>query len=280
MRADMHVHSVYSDGALTPEALARTAKANGAELVSLTDHDNLAGDKEKRAAFEKEGVRYLTGVEMSAYEGKVKVHMTGYAYDAFSPLCAKYQQDLLNRSEKRLADVLFRLKKYKNITLSAAAVRAELQVPAIPVHTMHIARALVKAGFFPDVKQTFRACFTPELPTYSFVGRPTPDEAIEMIHALGGFVCVAHPGRIALPFDERERLIRNLFRRGADGIECFYPAHTEEETVYFKNLADESNLLKTGGSDFHFADGKRTIGLPVFFPDEDLLSAIHAREKR
>ncbi|MBQ9081596.1 MAG: PHP domain-containing protein [Clostridia bacterium] len=280
MRADLHVHSVYSDGSYTPEALAALAKGKGVELISVTDHDNFAGDVRKRKAFESVGIRYVTGVEISAYENKTKVHVTGYGYDATSPLCLAYQKERIALADERLFDVLNRLKKYKNISLSEQSVRAELKEENIPVHTMHVVLALLKAGYFSSVKEAFHECFMPHLPTYSYVGRPTPAQAIEMIHSLGGVACVAHPGRISLPFEEREKLLFSLKELGIDGIECVYSTHTQEQTEYFKGLTEKWNLLKTGGSDFHNDFGKRVIGLPLFEPDQRLLEAVHVREER
>ena len=78
MRADLHTHSVYSDGYYAPEELCRRAKANGVELLSITDHDTMNGDKEKRAAAERYGLLYVSGWEISAYAGESKIHVTGY----------------------------------------------------------------------------------------------------------------------------------------------------------------------------------------------------------
>ncbi len=274
MKADLHMHSVWSDGQYMPAELAVLCRQSGVELASLTDHDNFAGDGEKRAAFAAAGVGYLTGVEISAYEGKTKVHVTGYGYDAASPLCAALQRERARLADERLNDVLERLKTYKNIRLSREDVLAERKAD-VPVHTLHIASALVKKGFYPNLKGAFLDCFQPDSPTYSYVGRPTPVEAIEMLHSLGGVACLAHPGRIWLPFEERAALIRQLKDRGLDGIECTYPTHTAEETAYYLSLCEELGLFRTGGSDFHRDGGGRTVGVPFFEPDEAFLRAVH-----
>ncbi len=274
MKADLHMHSVYSDGQHTPAEMAALCRQSGVELASLTDHDNFAGDAEKRAAFAAAGLRYLTGVEISAYEGRTKVHVTGYGYDAASPLCAALQRERERLAYERLDDVLKRLKKYKGISLSREEALVERQAD-VPPHTMHVVLALVKKGYYPTVGAAFRDCFQPDSPTYSYVGRPTPFEAVGMIHSLGGIACLAHPGRISLPFAEREGLVRRLKDRGLDGIECFYPTHTAEETAYYRSLAAESGLLVSGGSDFHRDGGGRTVGEPFFEPSAAFLRAVH-----
>lgn len=280
MRADLHIHSVYSDGSHTPAELAFLAKRKGIELIALTDHDNFGGEAEKRAAFAAQGIDYLTGVELSAYENGKKIHMTGYGYDVTSPLLAKYQAERVKQSYDRLYDVLGKLKRYKGIFLPEEKVREQLFDGGMPVHTMHVARALAKEGYYATIKEIFADCFMPGQPTYSYVGRLTPAEAVEILHSMGGVACIAHPGRIDLPFDEREKLIFRLKEEGADGIECFYPTHTVEETAYFCGLADRLGLLKTGGSDYHCEWGKRLPGAPLFEPDEGFLRAAHVRGER
>jgi predicted metal-dependent phosphoesterase TrpH len=108
----------------------------------------------------------------------------------------------------------------------------------------------------------------------SAIGRPTPREAIDCIHSAGGFASIAHPGRIEMDFDEREKLIISLADYGADGIEGVYTTHTEKETAYFIRLAKELSLYVTGGSDTHFEDGTHTIGSPAFTPSNELLKRL------
>lgn len=278
MRADLHVHSVYSDGAHSPEELALFAKQKGVQLISVTDHDSFIGDDEKRKAFTGMGISYLTGVEISAYQGKTKVHITGYGYDAASPLCKAYHAERVLAADKRLDDVLQKLRFYKNISLSKESVYRQLKVKDIPVHTMHVVRALVEEGRFSSVQKAFQACFLPHSPTYSFLFRPTPQQAIDIIHSLGGIACIAHPGRISLPFAEREKLIYSLQEQGVDGIECVYSTHTAEQTEYFSGLAHKLKLFISGGSDFHAKNTSREIGKPYFEPSESFLQATHVRK--
>ena len=109
---------------------------------------------------------------------------------------------------------------------------------------------------------------------HSIIGRPTPEEAADCIHASGGIASVAHPGRITLSFGEREKIILRLAEYGVDGIEAFYTTHTEEETEYFEKLAQKAGLLVTGGSDTHVETETHKIGRPLFYPSEKLLAAL------
>lgn len=277
MRADLHVHSIYSDGTLPPRQLAALAKKNGVELLSITDHDNFMGDEEKRRAISGMGIAYLTGVEISAYENKKKIHITGYGFDLKNPLAGEYQRQFYEHSVVRLEDVIEKLAFYKDIRLTKEDVFAAQKVAGIPVHTMHVVLAVLKKGYYRSVSEVFADCFMPGLPTYSYVKRSTPAEAIDIIHSLGGIACIAHPGRIDLDKAEKEDLIFRLKEMGIDGIECDYTTHTLEQTEYFKGLAAKVGLLCSGGSDFHTESGRRMVGQPRFVPSEEFLRAAHVR---
>lgn len=277
MRADLHVHSIYSDGTLPPKQIAALAKKNGVELLSVTDHDNFMGDEEKRKAISGMGIAYLPGVEISAYENKKKIHITGYGFDLKNPLADVYQRQFYENSIVRLDDVLEKLAFYKGISLTKEDVFACQKAAGIPVHTMHVVLATLKKGYYGSLQEVFSECFTPGLPTYSYEKRSTPAEAIEIIHSLGGVACIAHPGRIDMNREEREELVFRLKEMGIDGIECDYTTHTLGQTEYFKSLAARAGLLCSGGSDFHTESGRRVIGNPRFEPTEEFLRAVHVR---
>lgn len=271
MKADLHMHSVYSDGLLTPAELARLAKEAGLGLVSVTDHDNLAGLEEKRRAVESEGLLFVGGWEISAYDG-VKIHVLGYrcalgrAYDEF--LGKRIEGGLL-----RANDMLEKANAALGLDVTMDEVEANHVQKDTPVHTMHVVRAFAKR-LNAEVGALYNGLFTKGKPAYSDLGRPSPGQAIEVIHRLGGIAVLAHPGRIDKSLPELEKLLRSLADNGLDGIECHYTTHTVEETETFIAFARELGLLRTGGSDFHFFDGRHVIGKPDFTPDDALLDAL------
>jgi len=264
LRADLHLHTVYSDGLFSPEEVARRAREAGVEAVSFTDHDTLENAEEKRAAAEKYGLKYVSGWEISAYDGAVKVHVLGYgctagaAYKAFS---AKLRAGASERiaDMKNKANALFRL------SLSESDFQRELLAEHAALHTMHVVRAYAKKLGVP-AGELYLNYFAAGKPAYSSVGRPTPEEAVEVIHAMGGIAVLAHPGRIYGDEDIAERLAGN----GLDGIECYYTTHTVSDTEYFLSLSKRYGLFVTGGSDFHADDGVHRIGQPAFFMDRTL----------
>lgn len=139
LRADLHTHSIYSDGFYAPEELCRRAKENGVELLSITDHDTMNGEEKKRAAAEKYGLKYLSGWEISAYAGGCKVHVTGYncrrdgAYLSF-------MRERLEKSYERAEDSIRKLRA-AGIPVTLKAAEAHRADPGSPLHTMHIAGA-------------------------------------------------------------------------------------------------------------------------------------------
>ena len=272
MRADLHTHTVYSDGAHTPEELAAIAKRNGVGMLAVTDHDSMEGADRKKRAIEGEGILFTHGIEISAYLG-CKVHVTGYACDPHSEAYRVFLQDRREESLLRAEDILAKCKKL-GIVLSMQEVLAERQMESAPVHTMHVARAIHKKGVCADAGEVYETLLCRGAPAYSDVGRLTPFDAVGFIHSFGGIACLAHPGRIEMDDFEREKLLFRMKEYGLDGIECIYPSHTERETKTFLALADRLSLFVTGGSDTHLEGAGRRVGSPLFEPSEALLERI------
>lgn len=272
MRADLHMHSVWSDGKFSPETLICRAKQLGLGLVSVTDHDNLGGLSEKRAAARAQGLLYVSGWEVSAYEGNCKVHMLGYccepngAYDDF--LAERKKGALL-----RAADMIEKANACFGLGVSMEDAEREHPKKESPLHTMCVVNAFAKR-LGADPGALYRTAFSAGCPAYSGLCRPTPEEAIEVIHASGGIASLAHPGRIRLDKEKRTELMERLAERGLDGVECYYTAHTPAETEEFLSFARARGLLVTGGSDFHTDDGIHFIGKPDFTPDRAALARL------
>lgn len=271
MRADLHLHSAYSDGTCTPWELAKRVKEAGVALFSVTDHDSLEGAEEKLAAARAEGLRYASGWEISAYRGD-RVHVLGYACkrgDAYFDFLKKRTEGARLRAD----DMRRKANAYLNLNVTMEEVESFHDKKQTPIHAMHVVRA------FASVLQTDPTALYVELfnrgkPANSSLCRPTPEEAIDVIHASGGIAVLAHPGRILLGMDERVSLLEELVKAGLDGIECTYTTHTSYETEAYGSFAQQHRLLVTGGSDFHTDDGKHIIGQPLFEGNDRLLCAL------
>ncbi len=271
MRADLHIHTYYSDGAYSPAQIAAMAREAGLSLISMTDHDSLAGLEEKTRAAADCGLSYVPGWEVSAYRGDLKVHILGYG----CRICAPYEQFLRARREGALAraeDIIARANEYFGLDVTLADAERFHQKKDAPLHTMHIVAAFAER-LDRDKGDLYAAAFEPGKPCHSLIGRPSPQDAIDVIHASGGIAVLAHPGRIKLSAERRFSLMDELVGRGLDGIECSHSDHTEEQTAQFAAYARLRGLLQTGGSDFHAEGRSRVIGQPPFSPSEELLAA-------
>ncbi|MBE7085657.1 MAG: PHP domain-containing protein [Clostridiales bacterium] len=271
MRADLHLHSIYSDGHYTPEEMCRLAKESGVEFLSITDHDTMNGLEIKRAAAKKFGLRYVCGWEISAYDGEEKIHILGYGCKEG----ASYEKFLKDRQHASIVRVQESVEKFQKLGVPVTveevlALRVDVNSP---VHSMLIARAAAKHLGITE-GETYARFLNRNKPAHSSFGRPTPKAAIDCIHALGGIACIAHPGRITMPAFEKENLLKDLADYGADGIEAYYSTHTNEETEYFKGLAKKWGVFVTGGSDTHYLDAIHRVGNPVFHPSDKLLEQL------
>lgn len=271
MRADLHIHSVYSDGLYTPKEICRRAKSAGLQALSITDHDSMNGEAEKRAAAKEFGLYYIPGWEISAYDGEEKLHITGYGCERGE----KYSEFLELRKKlalERAEDSISKLKKL-GISITVEKVKEMLADSSSPIHTMHICRAVERETGLP-YEQVYREYLAPKRPACSLLGRPTTKQAIDCIHECGGVASIAHPGRIEMPFEKRERTIFELKEKGIDGIEIYYTTHTEKDVEYFRSLADRLGLFATGGSDTHVEDGEHIIGEPKFCLSQEFLRRV------
>ena len=271
MKADLHMHSVYSDGLHTPLELALRARQVGFDLICITDHDNMGGEEEKRRAFAQCGIPYIRGWEVSTVSDR-KVHVLGYncsfgkAYDDF---LAKRKEE----ASERVEQLIQKSNEFFKIDVTMQDVEEECALKGNVLHPMYAVRAVAKrigrAGNGIDV---FKEFFDKGDPCYVPPKRPTPEEAINVIHELGGVAVLAHPGRMRL-YGKLD-LLEGLVKSGIDGIECYYTTHTVEETEQYLAFAHKHKLYVTGGSDFHFDGGKPVFGKPDYTADENFLARV------
>lgn len=273
MRADLHIHTYFSDGLQSPEDVVASAKDKGVKLISVTDHDNALGREKVRKAAVEAGICAVDGIEISAYDGDLKVHTLGYNLDFDSLSFVAFYKKCLDASYSRAEDVLSKLNR-GGIKISMDEVLAERRDESSPVHTMLISYAAMKKGYSSNPHDFYGRYLNYGKMGYSNLGRPTPEEAVNLIKECGGISSLAHPGRIPAGQEQVFALIQKLKSCGLDGIEGVYSGHTAIQTQYYKELAEKLGLLVTGGSDTHFKDGGHVIGVPEFEPDEDLLYAL------
>lgn len=273
IRADLHIHTYYSDGGQSPADVIAAAKARGVNLISVTDHDNSLAGAETAALAKRAGIGFADGVEVSAYDGDVKVHLLCYAMDYFSPAYAAFIKKINEGAEARSLDILKRLSAV-GVNISYGEVLRERKSAKAPVHAMYIARAGARKGYAISPVDFYTRYLNYGRAGFSCICRPTPEETVNMCVSCGGLCSLAHPGRISLDEGGVINLIERLAPLGLRGIEAVYSGHTDRQTQYYKGLAERYSLFVTGGSDTHYSEGNRKVGVPCFYPSEGLLAAL------
>ena len=269
MTADLHIHTHYSDGKLTPADVARLAVRAGVEMLSVTDHDTVCGNAEAQKYCAERGIKFVRGIEVSAYDNGVKVHTLGYGIDYENADFKNFLNELRAGALRRAEDIIYKLNK-DGVALTLEEAAAERYSEETPLHSMHIAAAGAKKGYTSSPFAFFAKYLSYGKSAYSDLCRPSPEETAEIITNAGGFCSLAHPARIFMPEEEKIALIKRMKVCGLCGIEAVYSGHTAKETAYYKEIAKEFGLIVTGGSDTHYAGGYRKIGLPEFHIGEAL----------
>jgi hypothetical protein len=251
--ADLHLHSLFSDGTFTPEELAARGSEAGLAALSLTDHDTVEGCGRMAQACQALGIEFIVGTELTAEFEDKEVHLLGYFFDPHhAPLLAEIKKfQAVRRS--RIHEMVARLNKV-NIPLRAETVfaLANCRSPGRP----HVARALVQEGLCPSMEEAFNRFLKKGRRAWVPKCKISALDAIALIHQAGGLAVMAHPG-----LNHCDEIIPTLAGQGLDGIECFHTKHSAKMSKHYLNVAARLNLLVTGGSDCHgHSKGKPLIG--------------------
>lgn len=243
-RADLHIHSTYSDGTFTPKEIVELAKKIGLQGLSITDHDTIEAYDTLFDLAQEAGLEVLTGVEFSAYHHGHSVHILGYGIDiTHQPLidfCKSHQQ---RRRERNL-------KMLEKLTAIGMKIEEEeiLRLNDKSTGRPHIALAMMNRGYVGSVQEAFSLYLGEGKSCYAKGKMFTMVETVEIIHAAGGIAVIAHPHLISPP-----SLLREVLKYPFDGIECWYSRFSPEHEARWIDIADKKGWIKTGGSDFHGA---------------------------
>jgi predicted metal-dependent phosphoesterase TrpH len=246
---DLHCHSTASDGLLSPRDLVARARANGVEVLALTDHDEVVGLAEARLATREYGVSLVNGVEVSVTWGGITVHIVGLGIDPADPrLIAGLASVRANRlaRARRMAESL----DAAGIGGSLEGALAYVANPQLISRT-HFARFLVERGYAPDVHGVFQRYLVSGKPGYVPHQWASLADAVAWIRTSGGVAVVAHPGRYKLSGEEMRTLLAEFKALGGVGIEVVTGNHSPQQASEFARLAREFDLLASRGSDFH-----------------------------
>ncbi|MEO0474903.1 MAG: PHP domain-containing protein [Planctomycetota bacterium] len=271
MRVDLHTHSTASDGTDNPADLPRLAKQAGLDGFALTDHDTTAGLAPAAAAAKQLGLAFVPGIELSivadpfaeasplAEDGPTdmgSIHLLGYHVRSDSEALMIIETKLRRARETRNPQIIEKLAglgvrlDYQDV-LDLALGSDEGRPGEHAVGRPHIAQLMVERGYVKSMHEAFAQYLGPGGAAYVPRELPTADKAIAAIHSAGGVAVLAHPVHLGLSAADLEHHVARLTDLGLDGIETQHSDHEPADTKRLTALAEQFDLLTTGGSDYH-----------------------------
>ncbi|UCF06750.1 MAG: PHP domain-containing protein [bacterium] len=271
-RCDLHLHSYYSDGSFSPEELVRRSHEAGLAAIAVTDHDTLAGQDEVSATCQRYGIEFVSGLELSAREGGVSLHLIGYCIETRDEALEKNTQVLRDARISRARLIVEKLGKL-GIDIPFKEVCAEAGRGALG--RPHIAKILYRRGIVASIQGAFNRYIGGGAPCY-VPKKVIPLERIfSLITSAGGVVVWAHPGQ----YINDEGLLDTLCGLGLTGIEMVHPNHSPAIEGRIAEVALRRGLVCTGGSDFHYPEAMQAEIGEVSVPYDTVLSLRRAAAK-
>ena len=267
LNADLHCHSVVSDGTLTPEALAARAKANGVQLWALTDHDEMGGQERAMAAAKALDMKYLTGVEISiTFAGKT-VHIVGLGFDHKNEALVQGLRNTRGGRSERAKEMSEGLAKVGIHGAYEGALKYAGNHELIS--RTHFARFLVESGVCKDTSEVFRKYLTENKPGFVPHRWASLENAVKWITQAGGVAVIAHPARYGFTANEEYALFTEFKNHGGRAVEVMTGSHSSAEALRYADTALEFELAASRGSDFHSPDESHTdLGTLPWLPGQ------------
>ena len=267
LNADLHCHSVVSDGTLTPEALAARAKANGVQLWALTDHDEVGGQERAIASAKALDMKYLTGVEISiTFAGKT-VHIVGLGFDHTHTDLVQGLRNTRGGRAERAKEMSAGLAKVGIHGAYEGALKYAGNHELIS--RTHFARFLVESGVCKDTSEVFRKYLTENKPGFVPHRWASLANAVNWITGAGGVAVIAHPARYGFTANEEFALFTEFINHGGRGVEVITGSHSSADALQYADTALEFNLAASRGSDFHSPDESHTdLGTLPWLPGQ------------
>ena len=268
MLIDLHIHSNCSDGNLTVEEIVREAKVRNIGLMSITDHDSIGCQEKAMALARRNGIRYVSGVELNVtfshpryHEGKsISLDFLGYQFDVKNKGLKNKLQQIGEYREERAAKILDKINvEFEKKGIEKLTKNALREIQASADGTLgrpHIANYLVRKGIVRTKQEAFDKylvkCDVPKYPLY-------PEEASRLVRNARGIVVLAHPNdpygtslvKLTKLLHEQTKIIEETILRHIDGVECWHSRNDALTTKHYIKFAKKHGLIRTGGSDCH-----------------------------
>ena len=242
-RVDLHIHTTFSDGSLSPEQVVRTAKKKAIAAVGITDHDTIEGVAPAQKAGQRYSVEVVPGLELSTTMNGKEFHLLGYYCDPLNTRLESLLEQMADSRHQRMKKMIAKLKEM-NIEVDVAEIlaRTKGKAPGRP----HLALELYRKGYCSTPAEAFTRFIGKGCPAYTERFKLDLFAAITLVRGAGGIPVLAHPGIYG-----EDTFTPEMVTGGLLGIEVFHPDHRSADEEKYKLLAKKYNLLVTGGSDYH-----------------------------
>ncbi|MDX9759031.1 MAG: PHP domain-containing protein [Bacteroidota bacterium] len=268
-KVDLHTHTYFSDGALSPRELVMRAHEVGISILSVTDHDNIDGLESADAVAKDFGIEVVPGVELSSTLGTKDVHILGYLFD---PSNKHLRETLEFLKKERFIRAERIVRKLNNLDLPLDFDLVVERAGYGAVGRPHIAAAMLDEGLTSEYAEAFEQYIGDSCPAFEPKYRISPEDAVDIIANAGGVSIVAHPGWYISESD-----LSYLIRAGIDGIEVVHPAHDQNRVRYYRGIASTYFLLESGGSDFHGGKRNDYQNFGTYSVTQDMVDAMKRR---
>ena len=250
-KIDLHVHSTYSDGTLSPSELVKLAAKSGLSAFALTDHDTTDGIDEAIEEGRKYNIEVIPGIEISTSFKDKEIHIVGLFIDHHNKT---FLSELGNEIERRNTRNMKMIEKFNDAGFVVTMEELENMYPGSVITRAHFAGLMVKKGYVKDNREAFEKYLSDNGSLYVPRLRKTAADAISLIKSAGGISVLAHPLLYHLTYGELTALCKNLKAEGLCAIESMYSTYKGFDELTVRKLAHETGLAESGGSDFHGAN--------------------------
>lgn len=243
---DLHMHTTFSDGSISPEELVAMALEQGLEAVAITDHDNTQSYLLAVEAAKDTGMEIIPGIEINTWWKGHEVHILGYYIDPNNDYLQEVCQEHNCARQEQMQHFVQLIRNEGKVRITVEDIQAYSR-PGGTLGRPHVAKAIVEKGAATNISDAFRKFLVPTAPTYHRRTTVSPHEAVEAIYDSGGIAVIAHPGDMEII----EELAKDLMQYGLRGIEAYHRSHSPAEIEFHCSLAERLGLIVTGGTDFH-----------------------------
>ncbi len=244
-RADLHCHTIYSDGSFTTREILLLAKQKGLQGLAITDHDSIGAYRDAITEAQEIGIELLTGVEFSAAHHNISIHILGYGFHPFDPTIQRLCDFHKQRREERNAAIIKKLCEH-NMALTIEEVNAAASHPATTIGRPHIALAMMRKGYVASIQDAFWEFIGEGRPCFSRGHDVSVADTLDVIHQAKGVAIIAHPHLI-----KNQGILQELLEMNFEGLEGYYAKQSPQQNARWLKIAEKRNWLITGGSDFH-----------------------------